>query len=252
MPASDKGIWIDDKAEPADLSVMIMYHDPDELGDGVITIASPHFDGLISKTFTTPKGMKNWLHSEYAKLVQHSLQVRGARPLNAKAPQDFETQRRYTLKMVEGFGADLYREYVPKEFKEVFWELKKAGKLHSIQITSNNPSLPWELVFPINENDGTEDGFLGINYRLARWTTRNSEEVRHTDKPLDHIAFTGIATVAPVYDGRHTLPFQQVEVDALSKLAGFRLVGGRLWLVREAAARGIQRLHTLLRTWRGE
>ena len=105
----------------------------------------------------------------------------------------------------------------------MFWSLKARDKLHSIQITSNSPVLPWELVRP-EAADGTPDGFLGINYRLARWAPRST--AGQVDRPLDRLAFTGVATVAPAYDNNLELPFQKVEVDALSKLAGFRLVDG--------------------------
>ena len=101
--------------------------------------------------------------------------------------------------------------------------MKASGKLHSIQITSNSPVLPWELVRP-EAADGTPDGFLGIDYRLARWAPRST--AGQVDRPLDRLAFTGVATVAPAYGNNLELPFQKVEVDALSKLAGFRLVDG--------------------------
>ena len=106
----------------------------------------------------------------------------------------------------------------------MFWSLKASGKLHSIQITSNSPVLPWELVRPESGRRRCPDGFLGISYRLARWAPRST--AGQVDRPLNRMPFTGVATVAPAYDNNLELPFQQVEVDALSKLAGFRLIGG--------------------------
>jgi hypothetical protein len=168
--------------------------------------------------------MNEWLNSEYLRLVDLGLKLRGAVPLGtAAASQDPEAQKRFIARVAEGFGLDLYRNYVPGAFKQVFWSLKAEGKLRSIQVTSNSPVLPWELVLP-EAADGTPDGFLGISYRLARWAPRS--EAGQVDRPLDQLAFAGIAAVAPAYDGNQALPFQQVEVDALSKLDGFRLVGG--------------------------
>lgn len=209
--------------EVADLDVTIHYFDPEGLGDGLIFIHSPHIPP-ISAEFTTPSGISDWLNGEYRRLFNLALKARSAHPLTLKpTKQDPEAQRRFVLKVAEGFGADLYRNYVPDPFKESFWLLKRAGKLHSIQITSNNPVLPWELVLPL-DTEGKADGFLGINYRLARWAPRSS--AGQVDRPLDHIAFNSIATIAPPYDQGRELPFQQVEVEALSKLEGFRLVGG--------------------------
>ena len=66
------------------------------------------------------------------------------------------------------------------------------------------------------------------------------------------MAFTGVATVAPAYENNLELPFQQVELDALSKLAGFRLVGGDFSLLREDGRRSLDRLHPFLRPWRSQ
>lgn len=233
IPASSKdGPWQqlatevrfnNDDPEEADLEVTIQYSDPDTLGDGTIYINSRHIGRPIVDSFTTPEGMNDWLDSEYMRLVDLGLKVRSAVPLNDESPRDPETQKRFTMKVAEGFGTELYRNYVPDAFKQVFWSLKKQGRLHSIQITSNSPVLPWELVRPEDE-DGTPDGFLGINYRLARWTPR--AEAGQLDRPLDEMAFTGVAAVAPAYDDNSELPFQKTEVEALSKLSGFRLVNG--------------------------
>ena len=214
-----------EEVDVPDLDVTVHYADPDNLGDGLIVIHSPHLPGPVSAEFTTPAGMTEWLDNGYARLVSLGLQLRGAKSLTeTEQPQDPESQRRFIAKVAEGLGDDLYRNYVPQAFKDVFWSLKDRGVLHSIQITSNSPVLPWELVRPQKAPGGVPDGFLGINYRMARWAPRS--EVGQVDQPLDHLAFTGVAAVAPPYENNRELPFQQVEIDALSKLNGFRLIGG--------------------------
>jgi hypothetical protein len=214
-------IRIGDQSEDVpDLDVTTHYSDPDKLGDGLIIIHSPHIGAPISAEFTTPEGMSAWLDSQYLRLVTLGLQVRGAKPLQGQAPA---ASKEFVTRVAEGFGSDLYRNYVPGAFKDVFWSLKGQDLLHSIQITSNSPVLPWELVRPLAP-DGTPDEFLGIRYRLARWAPRSVGG--QIDRPLDRLAFTGVATVAPAYDNNLELPFQKVEVDALSKLAGFRLISG--------------------------
>ncbi len=207
-----------------DLEVTINYDDPDRLGEGTIYIHSRHIGPPVVAEFSTPEGMADWLNAEYARLVSLGLKVRGAVPLNGEAAGgDAASQKRFILRAADGFGRDLYRNYVPDSFKQVFWSLKSQGKLKSIQITSNSPVLPWELVVP-ESTDGAVGGFLGIDYRLARWAPRAA--AGQVDRPLDQIAFTGVATIAPPYENNDELPFQKVEVDALSKLAGFRLVDG--------------------------
>ena len=151
--------------------------------------------------------------------------LRGATSLQQPAASsDPDAQKRFVTLAAEGFGDTLYRNYVPKTFKDVYWSLRDNGKLHSIQITSNSPTLPWELIRPQREGDASRDGFLGMSYRLARWAPRSTSS--QVDNPLDRMAFTGVAAIAPSYVDKQSLRFQQVEIAALSKLAGYRRFDG--------------------------
>jgi hypothetical protein len=208
-----------------DLDVTILYDDPSGLGPGQIIIHSPHLAGPVTDTFSTPPEMAAWLDSEYRRLLQLGLSLRGAVSLQQPAESsDPDAQKHFVTLAAEGFGDALYRDYVPKVFKDVFWSLRDKGELHSIQITSNSPTLPWELIRPQSEDGATRDGFLGMSYRLARWAPRSVST--QVDNPLDRMAFTGVAAVAPSYVDKQSLPFQQVEIDALSKLAGYRRFDG--------------------------
>ena len=211
--------------EVADLDVTILYDDPSGLGPGQIIIHSPHLAGPVTDTFSTPPQMAAWLDSEYRRLLQLGMSLRGAVSLQQPATSsDPEAQKRFVTLAAEGFGDALYRDYVPEAFKDVFWSLRDRGELHSIQITSNSPTLPWELIRPQSTDGATRDGFLGMSYRLARWAPRSTSS--QVDNPLDRIAFTGVAAVAPSYVDKQSLPFQEVEIDALSKLAGYRRFDG--------------------------
>jgi hypothetical protein len=212
-------------ADVPDLDVTILYDDPNGLGEAQIIIHSPHLAGPVTDGFSTPPEMAAWLDSEYRRLLKLALQVRGAVPLQSSAAApDTGTSRRFAMLAAEGFGDTLYRDYVPNAFKEVFWALKERGVLRSIQITSNSPVMPWELVRPRSRDGATGDDFLGIGYRLARWAPRNF--AAQADNPLNRMPFTGVATVAPAYADSRALPFQKIELDALSKLAGFRQFDG--------------------------
>ncbi|MCZ8545403.1 caspase family protein [Mesorhizobium qingshengii] len=209
----------------ADLDVTILYDDPSGLGPGQIIIHSPHLAGPVTDTFSTPPQMAAWLDSEYRRLLQLGMSLRGAVSLQQPAASsDPETQKRFVTLAAEGFGDALYRDYVPEAFKDVFWSLRDKDELHSIQITSNSPTLPWELIRPQSTDGVTRDGFLGMSYRLARWAPRSTSS--QVDNPLDRMAFTGVAAVAPSYVDKQSLPFQEVEIDALSKLAGYRRFDG--------------------------
>ncbi|MFC3322963.1 caspase family protein [Mesorhizobium cantuariense] len=209
-----------------DLDVTILYDDPSGLGPGQIIIHSPHLAGPVTDTFSTPPQMAAWLDSQYLRLLQLGLSLRGAVSLQqpAAASSDPDAQKRFVTLAAEGFGDALYRDYVPEAFKDVFWSLRDKGELHSIQITSNSPTLPWELIRPQSADGATLDGFLGMSYRLARWAPRSTSS--HVDNPLDRMAFTGVAAVAPSYVDKRSLPFQEVEIEALSKLTGYRRFDG--------------------------
>jgi len=208
-----------------DLDVTILYDDPNGLGPGRIIIHSPHLAGPVTDSFSTPPEMAAWLESEYHRLLQLGLNLRGAVSLQQPAASaDPEAQKRFVTLAAEGFGDALYRDYVPGVFKDVFWSLRDKGELRSIQITSNSPTLPWELIRPRSKDGATQDGFLGMDYRLARWAPRSTSS--QIDNPLDHLAFTGVAAVAPSYADKQSLPFQEVEIEALSKLAGYRRFDG--------------------------
>jgi uncharacterized caspase-like protein len=208
-----------------DLDVTILYDDPSGLGPGQIIIHSPHLAGPVTDTFSTPPQMAAWLDSQYLRLLQLGLSLRGAVSLQQPATSsDPDAQKRFVTLAAEGFGDALYRDYAPEAFKDVFWSLRDKGELHSIQITSNSPTLPWELIRPQSADGATRDGFLGMSYRLARWAPRSTSS--QVDNPLDRMAFTGVAAVAPSYVDKRSLPFQEVEIDALSKLAGYRRFDG--------------------------
>ncbi|ESX14478.1 hypothetical protein X768_01850 [Mesorhizobium sp. LSJC265A00] len=208
-----------------DLDVTILYDDPSGLGSGQIIIHSPHLAGPVTDTFSTPPEMAAWLDSEYRRLLQLGLSLRGAVSLQQPAASsDTGAQKRFVTLAAEGFGDALYRDYVPKPFKDVFWSLRGKGELHSIQITSNSPTLPWELIRPRSADGAVADGFLGMGYRLARWAPRSSAS--QVDNPLDRMTFTGVAAVAPSYVDKRSLRFQQDEIAALSKLYGYRRFDG--------------------------
>ena len=88
----------------------IHYSDPDKLGDGLIIIHSPHIGAPVSAEFTTPAGMSAWLNTRISAAGQLGLQVRGAMSLQGRRPA---SQKEFVAKVAEGFGSDLYRNYVP-------------------------------------------------------------------------------------------------------------------------------------------
>jgi len=197
----------DDTAAP-DLDILIEYANPKALGPGRLTIRSPHIAGPISTAIDTPAEITEWLDNEYKRMVD----------LGIKATKDTSTSSvvASNVDAVRAIGRVLYDEYVPQALKDVVGQLEKADKLQSIQITSNSPVIPWELVY--------KSEFWGAKYRIARWALRRS--AGQLDDPVKAIAFKELHTIAPVYRGTDYLGFQATELAILKRAAGFKLYDG--------------------------
>ena len=210
-----------DPAKVADLSVVLHYDDPVRLGRGVAYFHSPHFFP-VAEAIDTSADLPRWLEAEYARLVALGLRLRGAESLatSNSAPVD----PKFVAAAAAGLGDTLYDTHVPARFREAYWLLKQNDLLSSIQITSNSAVLPWELVRPADPQTGERSDFLGISHRVARWAPR--ETGNQLDIPQPSFPFDSVTTLAPAYEGRAFLPFQQQEIDALSRLPGHRRLEG--------------------------
>ena len=76
-----------------------------------------------------------------------------------------------TRNRAEGFGIELYDNYAPDVFKKAFWawSIARGKNFHTIQIYSDKPDIPWELMKPVRENGTGRQDFLGLDYSVARW-----------------------------------------------------------------------------------
>ncbi|MBX3530554.1 MAG: CHAT domain-containing protein [Rhizobiaceae bacterium] len=219
--------------EDYDLNIVVRYDDPVALGRAVVTFMSDHTAPSEEVIYTSPD-LQNWLEGEYRRLSALG-GLRGATSLAAPTrPQG--SSREIVEAVASGLGRQLYDTQMPQRFKALFWHLKDQDKLRSIQITSNSSTIPWELVKPVRPDGSGTDEFLGVGYRLARWSLRDTPG--QIDVPRERLPFSGIAAIAPPYEGGAFLPSQQREVDALSQIPGFRQLGGDFGAVRDMLSAG--------------
>lgn len=71
-------------------------------------------------------------------------------------------------------GHDLYEDLFSKELRLAYREL--CNEIRTIQITSNEPWIPWELVCPYDDSDPQhmiDHDFLGGRFQLTRWLAGN-------------------------------------------------------------------------------
>ena len=100
-------------------------------------VQSPHLQ-VSRHGYATPRGLRDWLAGQYAAM------------LRVAAQRDPDRRRMQGVAFMGGFGAKLWREFAPIPVKEAFWLLdEKLGEdFRSVQVYTDDPSLPWELMRP--------------------------------------------------------------------------------------------------------
>lgn len=223
--AGQHTIGATDRDEP-DLVVRIDYDDPEALGPGQIIIASPHLaNRLLVGEIDTPASAVTWMSAQIAQIVAAERATRrGIRAVGEPAPTP---STEVTRLLLEGFGREIYHRYAPDLLKEVLWNLLDDPDvdLSTIQIYSNNPGIPWELMRPVRQ-DGTGDlDYLGVSFLVGRWHVGDGRNL--LDRPKSHLVLEQLVAIAPDYPDGSALPFQTVELTSLSRLPGYRRVPGR-------------------------
>lgn len=189
-----------------------------------IIINSPHLQPT-SQTCATPKGLDKWLEHQYRRFAQQGSRAKII-ALNPNDPSNIESGE--ASSHIKGFGRDLYRRYAPTAFKQAFWKLvdKLGADFDSIQILSDNPLLPWEMMRPMRDDGSDERGFMGLEFKIGRWHINPGSF--HRERPSQAMAFRKLVVIAPRYQNDENLPQQDMELLALQKIRGYESIGGNL------------------------
>ncbi|MGB0747905.1 MAG: caspase family protein [Magnetospiraceae bacterium] len=206
------------RAAIPDLTVHMLFDNPGQLGTGQIIVASPHFrppSRLVVQPMEVPPELGEWLGENFIDVMD----------LAQAAAEPSEDQKSFALLKMRGLGCALYRHFAPAGFKKAFDDLAAdpAVNLQTIQIFSNDPLLPWEIMVPSEDCSG-DRGFLAVDYQLARWHLDGGP--RQREKPVQSLEMAALNAVVPRYEGENLLPFQETEVAALRKIPGFKQVPG--------------------------
>lgn len=115
-------------------------------------------------------------------------------------------------------GNNLWRELFPLEFKQLYARERSNWKDRSFLVFSDDPSLPWELVWPYDEEGKWEDeGPWCQTFHLTRWL-RKDERGNGNAKPPTKLHINALAVLAPLYSVLPHLPSAQAEHQALTNL----------------------------------
>ena len=115
---------------------------------------------------------------------------------------------------VAELGEQLW-DLLPPGMQRLYWRAMHGMNL-SVLVSSDEPSMPWELIRPRPGPNGETTLMFGRAFSMTRWNRK-----RDLPNPL---AATGFAAVAPAYNGRR-LPGASAEIGTLASRYGARDIG---------------------------
>ena len=123
------------------------------------------------------------------------------------------TQQQAAIKL-QGIGRNLYAELFPSELRAAYRRFR--GSVRSLQITSDEPWIPWELVKPYDSSDPDQvidDDYLCMKFELTRWIAGGRGGAGQVQ--LQALACIAVKQSA----GHQPLPFVDRERDYLAQFA---------------------------------
>jgi uncharacterized caspase-like protein len=218
--SADAQVAVLRRPRPIDLKIEIVYDDAGGLGRGRVTIATDYLGRMRHGEINTPPSIVGWLEEFYREF--RNLSSRGGH--SADAPD--EDSREARIGRLRAFGEELYRRAAPPVLKAALAELldNPQVELRTVQIYSNNPVIPWELMRAPKESGGSTD-FFGITFALARW--HEDDEPRMILRPPQDQRIDEVVAVAPAYRGGQSLGAQSREIDEIQALLATRRVSGK-------------------------
>ena len=218
--SSDDQIAVMLRPRPIDLKIEIVYDDAGGLGRGRVTIATDYLGRMRHGEINTPPSIVGWLEEFYREF--RSLSSRGAQSADVMD----EDTREARIGRLRAFGEELYRRAAPPVLKAALAELldNPQVELRTVQIYSNNPVIPWELMRAPKPGGGTTD-FFGIAFELARW--HEDDGPRLILRPPQDQRIDEVVAIAPAYTGGQSLGAQSREIDEIQGLLATRRVSGK-------------------------
>lgn len=195
-----------------------------QAGDGLIyTVTSPLLPGFEKSVEADAAARQAIVAKLFSDLEAQGNKLQHV-PGNAASQQ--------TKDFAEGQGAALYDNDAPAAFKTVYQKLKKLGTPPlTIEVLTDEPSLPWELMRPMTD-DGKREDFLGVTVSVVHSTA--SSTPLHPPPPRESL--DEIAVVIPQYSGDMALEGAQTELDAMKRsFPALKTVTGTLTAVSSLA-----------------
>jgi tetratricopeptide (TPR) repeat protein len=186
----------------------------------------------VEADIANPDDLHAWINSHFAQMSTLGRGF-GKRAANPAQPNPDQL---HALDYLNAFGAELYDRYAPQAFKKLFFDLLQRsleGQSISIQIFSDDPSLPWELMRPTLPSTNNRMDFLGATFSIARWPLSRYGSSR----PPQSLAVEHSVVVAPKYRSAQNLTAANQELATLKTIHGFTEVAGDYTSVRQLVGR---------------
>lgn len=84
---------------------------------------------------------------------------------------------------IKQLGWNLWRDLIPPALKELYASERHLWRGKTLLIVSDEPHIPWELVWPYSGSDWSDDAPWCITTRFTRWLRRDDQGNGH-DAPL--------------------------------------------------------------------
>jgi hypothetical protein len=122
-------------------------------------------------------------------------------------------------RQMQQLGYHLWDTLLPAELRELYAAERDQWHDGSLLIYSDEPHLPWELIWPYDDVNGewTDHGPWCISMKLTRWLRRDAQGNGNEAAP-GRLALRAAAVLAPRYHVLGNLPLAPVERDALTGL----------------------------------
>ncbi len=115
---------------------------------------------------------------------------------------------------VKQFGQNLWRDLIPEGLRSVYETEREAWKDKTLLIVSDEPHIPWELLWPYAPGDWEDEAPWCVSMRLTRWLRRDAQGNGH-EAPPTLLRLSSIACLVPTDSG---LAAAQAELDFLNGL----------------------------------
>jgi len=235
VPGTDRGsgpaVQFDPDLYAPDLTIV-----ENRVGNTLRLVFFSPYSAPVEADISDPDALHAWIQSNYAKMARHGRGFTVANDAQQSSPQQ-------AADFVGGFGSELYDRIAPQAFKDLFWKLMDNSRNHapenkhakwrfeSIQVLSDDPAIPWELMRPVRADGTGRLDFLGLHFLIARWPLGT----RGAARPPQSLMVSQSAVIAPDYRGAQQLASAGDELTTLKTIQGFTQVSGNYAAVRDLA-----------------